>query len=422
MPSRVTTQQTILYTIAFLDCIIWGIYTPFLPALHASLQMSHATVGLYTSLMSFISFFSSPLIGKLCDKLGNPSRFLLLGSFGNCTGLLLCLTAQSREIFILGRCLQSMFRCSNVIIGVCLSDDECSASNSSQLFATLAAVQAVAFIIGPILGGYLAGIQPLLPIAAAASLCVVNILFNSMVADRVPPPDTSSPIPPHASAAKHDSRSSRILSWFPSWVTIDLLIIFVVKILSCFSQCVYESLFAQHMVSHLGLEGASLGYMLGYIGLVTTISNAFLVKPYSMFIDEKSYALVVAMAVHGSALMIWANNKDVAISMFASALATIANTVVSVYIQSVVALSCSSGKKGEIMGYVQSVERAAKAVAPFVGGYMFQRSGPEGLAVAAAAPSIACALFCVPFPVKRPKEKSDAGDFDSSKIEKKKSS
>lgn len=385
----ITSQQAILYTIAFLDCIIWGLYTPILPSLHGNLRISHATAGMYLSLMSCVSFFSSPIIGKLSDQLGKRSHFLLLGSAGNCVGLLLCLTTQRSEVFILGRCFQAVFRCSNIIIGVCLSENG-SPGDTSKLFATLAAVQAVAFIIGPIVGGYIASVNTRLPLAVAASLCFVNSYFNSRVESSLP-----------KSKQVSSGNTERPWSLFPVWATSDYLIIFVVKVLSTFSQCVYESLFTQHMAHHLGLEGASNGWMLGYIGLITTISNAILVEPYSLLIDRWSHALPLAMVLHGIALIIWSQSNNTMVSMLASAITTVSFTAVSVYVQTLVILLCSSSNKGEIMGYVQSMERAAKTVAPFLGGFMLQNYGTGGLALVAAAPSIACAMFCIPFPVKR---------------------
>ena len=86
--------------------------------------------------------------------------------------------------------------------------------------------------------------------------------------------------------------------------------------------------------------------------------------------------------------------------MLASALIALTNQIVTNYLQTTIVLKTNPGNKGEILGYSQSIERAARALAPFVGGFAYQQYGVQGVAVAGALPSIYCAVTLLLYPPK----------------------
>lgn len=378
---------SLLYIIGFLDCLIWGLYAPVLPHFHQQHDISVKLSGLYASIMSGISFFSSPMLGKASDKYGRRNLFLVVGSISNCIGLLICLLAPDYQTFILGRYLQAIFRVSNVILYVCLSEN-CTPMETGQRFANLGAAQAVAFIIGPIAGGQLAILDHRTPFWIASALCVLNAVLAFFV--------TGKPI-----NEKNDSQknSDNMKSSSKAWLTKEFTFMFHVKIAFTFGNCIYESVFAQHMLTQLLLDGTSIGWMLGYIGICFTFASGMVVRPYAVIIERQYGALILALFVHALGLVLWAMTTHIILSMVASFFIAISNSVVSNYIQTGVVLRTSPGNKGEILGYSQSMERAAKTVAPFVGGYAFHSYGIIGLAAISSIPSIYCAIVCTCFPM-----------------------
>ena len=128
-------------------------------------------------MMSLISFFSAPVLGKASDRLGRRRQFFQTGSFLSVCGLLVCLLARNSTQFLIGRLLQSVFRVSNILIQISLSEN-CHQEELGDRFATLSAVQAVAFVIGPVLGGQLGVLHQSAPILVSICLCVCNIFVQ----------------------------------------------------------------------------------------------------------------------------------------------------------------------------------------------------------------------------------------------------
>ncbi len=66
--------------------IIVIIIAIFFRFMTANLTISLQVAGLYTSAMSLLSFFSSPILGNLCDKYGRRTLFFQIGSLFNIVG------------------------------------------------------------------------------------------------------------------------------------------------------------------------------------------------------------------------------------------------------------------------------------------------------------------------------------------------
>ena len=266
--------------------------------------------------------------------------------FSSSVGLTVCLLASHQLQFMMGRLIQAVFRVSNILIQVCLSEDGGQLQLGNR-FATLAAVQAVAFVIGPIVGGQLAEQDKRLPVIISCLLCICNIFVQFFVQSNIVSSNDKSTIRkknddevdscsdllscciPEKEPVSGDSiykkrefvdahESSVVLK---RWMTAEYVFIFHVKMFFTFANSIYESIFTQHMLSQLNLEGSSIGWMLGYVGLATAFSNAFVVKSYSLLIRRHNFALVCAAIFHAVGILSWATTSVVRFSMLASATA-----------------------------------------------------------------------------------------------------
>ena len=146
----------------------------------------------------------------------------------------------------------------------------------------------------------------------------------------------------------------------------DFVFVFHVKIFFTFANSIYETIFAQHIVSQLFLEGPAIGWMLGYVGLATTFSNTIVVHRYGYIIKKYHGALVLTIIIHAFGLLWWSVATHVGHSMIASAIIAITNNVIINYFQTEIALRTSKSNKGEILGYSQSMERAARTGGYFI--------------------------------------------------------
>lgn len=173
-----------IFVTLFLDVMGLGLIIPVLPSLIASLKgVSVNEASSYGAVLiiaySFTQFFCAPIMGNLSDRYGRRP-VLLCSIFGFFIDYLLLAWAPTYAWLLLGRVLAgiagSSFSTGSAYIAD-ISDQQSRAKN----FGMIGAAFGLGFILGPALGGLLAGWGIRAPFYAAAFLCLINGLYGFFV-------------------------------------------------------------------------------------------------------------------------------------------------------------------------------------------------------------------------------------------------
>ncbi len=173
-----------IFITLLIDVMGWGLIIPVMPELIAQLKnipVNEASpYGAWLlSVYAFTQFVFAPVIGNLSDKYGRRPVLLssLLG-FG-IDYLFLALAPTYGWLFV-GRVIAGITGASFTTASAYIADISTN-ENRAKNFGLIGAAFGLGFIIGPALGGLLAGWGVRAPFYAAAGLCLLNALYGYFV-------------------------------------------------------------------------------------------------------------------------------------------------------------------------------------------------------------------------------------------------
>lgn len=173
-----------IFITLLIDVMGWGLIIPVMPDLIAQLKgISINEASPYgawlLSVYAFTQFVFAPVIGNLSDRYGR--RPVLLGSllgFG-IDYLFLALAPTYGWLFV-GRIIAGITGASFTTASAYIADISTEETRAKN-FGLIGAAFGLGFIIGPALGGLLAGWGIRAPFYAAAGLCLLNALYGYFV-------------------------------------------------------------------------------------------------------------------------------------------------------------------------------------------------------------------------------------------------
>jgi DHA1 family tetracycline resistance protein-like MFS transporter len=173
-----------IFITLFLDVMGWGLIIPVLPSLISQLKgvpinqaSSYGAVLLFG--YAFSQFLFAPVLGNLSDKFGRRP-ILLLSLFGFSINYLLLAWAPTFLWLIIGRIIAGVAGSSVSTAGAYIADVSTEETRAKN-YGLVGAAFGLGFIIGPAVGGLLAGWGVRAPFYAAALLCLLNALYGYFI-------------------------------------------------------------------------------------------------------------------------------------------------------------------------------------------------------------------------------------------------
>lgn len=173
-----------IFITLLVDVMGWGLIIPVMPDLishlkHIPVNEASPYGAWLLSAYAITQFVCAPIIGNLSDKYGRrPVLLCSLMGFG--IDYLFLAFAPSYGWLFIGRIIAGITGASFTTASAYIADvstDETRAKN----FGMIGAAFGLGFIIGPALGGLLAGWGTRAPFIAAAILCLLNTLYGYFV-------------------------------------------------------------------------------------------------------------------------------------------------------------------------------------------------------------------------------------------------
>jgi len=173
-----------IFITLLIDVIGWGLIIPVMPQLIAG--MKHIPVneasragGLLLFVYAFMQFICAPILGNLSDQYGRRP-VILISLFGFGVDYIFLAFAPSFGWLFLGRLISGIGGASFTTASAYIADisnEETRAKN----FGMVGAAFGLGFIIGPAIGGLLAGWGIRAPFYAAAMLTLLNALYGYFI-------------------------------------------------------------------------------------------------------------------------------------------------------------------------------------------------------------------------------------------------
>ncbi len=355
-----------VFLVVFVNLLGFSIILPLLPFYAESFGASPTVVGLLVAIYAAAQMVSAPVMGRLSDRYGRRP-LLLVSVFGSVIGFVILGLAQTLLVLFLARLFDGITGGSISIAQAYITDitDE---KNRSRGLGLIGAAFGLGFILGPALGGILSQWGYAVPAFAAAGISLINFF---MILFWLPESLT-------------EEKKQQILTTNQSAVSIRALgqalkrpvvgQLLHIRLFYGFAFAVFQTIFALYGQYRFGLDAQNTGYILAYVGVLSAVSQGFVVgKLTDRFPDR---ILILQMTgLMAASLLAWAFAPSIWFLLIVLIPIALAAGVLNTVINSALTKAVQSSEFGGILGLSAALESATRVIAPTAGGILLDYLG-----------------------------------------------
>jgi DHA1 family multidrug resistance protein-like MFS transporter len=286
--SMKTSNRKNLLILSFTLVVImlgFGMVIPIMPFYIESMGASGLQLGLLVASYGVMRLIFAPLWGSLSDRVGRKP-ILLIGVFGN--GLTLLLFGLSTQLWMLflARSLSGVLSSATSPTTMAYISDSTSEEDRGGGMGMLGAAVGLGTVIGPGLGGWLAGESLARPFYIAAALSVVSLLLILFLL-----PES---LPPEARQASGNKKTFLPMRQMWAAISSPLGILLVMAFLVAFSGTIFYAIFGLYALEKFGYGTGQVGTILMVVGLVSALTQGLMTGPLTKRWGE---ALVIKLSL-----------------------------------------------------------------------------------------------------------------------------
>ncbi len=370
-------QLSSIFLIVFIDLLGFSLILPLLPYYAETFGATPFITGLLVAVYAAAQLIGAPLLGRLSDRLGRRP-VLLVSIAGNFIGFIILAMANSLWILFFARILAGLTG-GNISVAQAYISDVTDQSNRAKGLGLIGAAFGLGFIIGPALGGILSQWGFAVPALLAAALSFINLLLVWRWLPESLTPEKRAQL----SIQARPSFSPKLL-----FQTLRLPIVGPLLHTRFFYGLAFTlltTIFPLYAQLRFDLDSTSTGYVLAYVGILSTITQGFLIGRLTKRFSENNL-IFWATFILVFAMLGWALAPDITSLLVVMAPVSIAGGVLNTVINSALSKSVTPGEVGGTLGLSSSLEALTRVISPSIGGLMLERLG-------AAAPGLFSAVI-----------------------------
>jgi MFS transporter, DHA1 family, tetracycline resistance protein len=356
-----------LFLIVFVDLVGFGLVIPLLPFYALRFAASPQQVTVLLAVFSLMQLFTAPLWGKLSDRVGRrPVLMVSMAAsvlayvwIGSATALWMLFAARA----FAGACAGNIAAAQAYIADVTKPEDR------ARGMGLIGAAFGLGFIIGPALGGLLAGNDPATadvetPAWVAAGLSLLALCGVALLLPESRPADQRGRGPSR-------SRFAAILDVLGRPALSRLILIFFLVILAFAGM---ESTFALWAIGQFGWGPRQVGYVFSYVGVLSAILQGGLIGRLTQLFGEERL-LFCGLALIGAGLLTLPFARSLAVLAPAISALAVGMGLTQPSLNSLISRRAGRDEQGEVLGVSQSVGSLSRVLGPAAAGFFFGEFG-----------------------------------------------
>lgn len=279
MTKQVKHTIAIVLFCQFLICLGMSLIFPVMPFIRNEYHFSAFDMGMMSSLFALAQFIASPIVGRLSDKMGRKPM-LVWGLVVFALAEFVFAATSKLWLFDLSRVVDGLSAAMFVPTAMALAADITTKEQRAKVIGWLSASFSGGLMLGPGLGGMLAGISYKMPFWVAGVLGIIS----AVVAAIKLPKDADEKIYDDVEPRRVSGGS--MLADLKKMATPLMTILFVMILVSAFGLAGFESIYSLYVnqVHHFSL--AAIAGVLTINGLLSLLLQAFLFDQLVVWIGE----------------------------------------------------------------------------------------------------------------------------------------
>ncbi|MEL6673200.1 MAG: MFS transporter [Bacteroidota bacterium] len=366
---------TIFLTV-FLDLLGLTIIIPVLAPLlvdslevfgpEVELQTRTLTLGAVIGTFALMQFFSAPFLGALSDKYGRR-KVLFYSLYASLLGYILFglgIIWGSLEIMFLGRIVGGLGS-GNISVIYSSIADVSSAAEKARNFGIVGMAFGLGFVIGPVLGGFLADPEIVswfsssTPFFFSALLVALNIV---LVYFRFPETNL------HPNRELQPNLGGAMRNLVKAFGHPQLRSIFLVIFFFTFGFAFFTQFFQVFLIGKFEYDESDIGLLFGYIGVLIALTQGLLVRALSKRVGPMKLVLFCLPLLVLAFIVLVFPDTSLGLYLVMPGVA-VAQGLTSPNLYAIVSNSVPEDQQGETLGMQQSMQSLGQLVPPLIGGY-----------------------------------------------------
>ncbi|MBL8643158.1 MAG: MFS transporter [Rhodospirillaceae bacterium] len=377
-----------LFLIVFVGMMGTSLLAPLIPFYAARLGLTPEYITAIIGLYALCQFVAAPLLGQISDRWGRKP-VLMLTSAGQCLAFAFLAFTDSVWLLVLSRVIGGVCA-GNLATAYAYVTDTTTPENRASGMGKVGAAFGLGFVLGPALGGVLAGGETLMDgnflapaltasgIAALAFVCAALFLKESRKPDAASKPMSLNPL------GRFDVVAGNR----------DLLLVLVLAFLLLLASSVREATIALWVNDAFKLSSRELGFLFAYTGLVITALQGAVLGGLSKKFGEEN-VLLIGIVAYGVGLASFVAMQSIPVLILGTTLNAIGTAVFSNALPTVSSKLARADQRGLVLGVYQSTGSLARFIGPSFAGVIYAHvaiTAPFAFGVAVLAVGLVLAL------------------------------
>ena len=353
-----------LLLVVVIDLIGFGIIIPLLPFYAETYGASPQKVTMLMVTFSFFQFIAAPIWGYLSDKYGR--RIIIWVTLaGSIIAYILLAYSQTLYGLFFARAFAG-FMAGNISTAQAYIADITDKNNRAKAMGLFGAAFGIGFILGPAIGGVLAGSDPqnpnvFLPPIAAASLSFIALVLALFL------------LKENRSLVK-SNKNRRILSLLEAIKIPNLRQLILLSFIVTLVFASMESTFSLWSERTFNWGAEQNGYIFAFAGICGVLVQGFLISPLVKRFGEAflciSGIIFISIGMLSVAISYFNYHAYISMSLIAFGLGFFLPTISTLIVNIV-----SEDRRGWVLGVNQSVSSLSRIIGPAIAGFLFEFYG-----------------------------------------------
>jgi DHA1 family tetracycline resistance protein-like MFS transporter len=376
-----------IFVTILIDVIGFGVIIPVMPKLLVSLghkDLAHAAQdgGWLLGTFAIAQFLFSPIFGGLSDQYGRRP-ILLLSLLGFGLDYLFLAFAPSIAWLYVGRFIAGTFGASFTTATAYIADIS-TPEKRAQNFGLVGAAFGAGFIIGPALGGFIAGWGLKAPFILAACLSLANVLYGYFILPESLSPENRRPF---SWKRANPIGSLMQLRKYPvvSGLVVSMVLIYI-------GSHAVQSNWSFYTMQEFRWSERMIGISLGVVGLLVGLVQGALIRIVNPKIGQKN-AIYIGLGLYTIGMLAFAFAGNT-IAMLLCLIPYCLGGIAGPALQGIISAQVPSNEQGELQGALTSLIAVTSVVGPpLMNGLFSYFSKPSAPIHFPGAPFIAGAVL-----------------------------
>ncbi len=356
----------IIFFIILLDLMGIGLILPLFPFIAMDIGLTPESITIVLAIYPLAQFVAGPFWGGLSDRYGRRP-ILMISMVGAVASYGLLGIADTVWLLILSRIVGGI-SAGNLAAAFAYITDITTPENRAKGMGLIGGALSLGFILGPAVGGLLAGGDPENANLSLVAFVAGGTSFLALLGTIFFLPESLSD--ELREKIKQRPKTSRTQQFKVISARGVLLTLFGAALIFAAAESVFTTTFALFANAKLGMGPRDVGLVLSFAGVIMVVMQLKGIGPLSKRFGELNL-ITAGCFVYAAGLALVATANGLPQLLLAQVFLPVGLSIVNPSIASLISQECQDTERGMVMGLYQSVGSLGRGLGPMYSGTLF---------------------------------------------------